>query len=132
MRVAVTYDVETGEIFQHFGHTEAFKIYDIEGGAIVNQMVVTTGGQGHEALANFLTRGKVEALICGGIGAGAQLALSDAGIRLFPGVEGSADDAANSFASGNIVPCFLTIFSMNYSGESRSFQPLDNKLVQQN
>ena len=103
MRVAVTYDVETGEIFQHFGHTEAFKIYDIEGGAIVNQMVVTTGGQGHEALANFLTRGKVEALICGGIGAGAQLALSDAGIRLFPGVEGSADDAANSFASGNIV-----------------------------
>ena len=27
MRIAVTY--ENGQIFQHFGHTEAFKIYDV-------------------------------------------------------------------------------------------------------
>ena len=32
MRIAVTY--ENGQIFQHFGHTETFKIYDVEEGKV--------------------------------------------------------------------------------------------------
>ena len=100
MRIAVTY--ENGEIFQHFGHTEQFKLYDIEDGKIVNQQVIDTNGYGHGALAGFLNAVKADVLICGGIGMGAQMALSDAGIRLCAGVSGSADEAAKAFAEGNL------------------------------
>ena len=100
MRIAVTY--ENGEIFQHFGHTEQFKLYDVEDGKIVNEQVVDTNGSGHGALAGFLQAAKADALICGGIGMGAQMALSDAGIKLYGGVQGSADEAAKALAEGNL------------------------------
>ena len=80
MRIAVTY--ENGQIFQHFGHTEAFKIYDVENGAVQNAAVVPTNGSGHGALAGFLSENGVDTLICGGIGGGAQMALATAGIQL--------------------------------------------------
>ena len=101
MRIAVTY--ENGEIFQHFGHTAQFKFYDIEEGKIVKEQVVDTNGQGHGALAGFLAGEKTEALICGGIGKGAQDALADAGIRLLGGVSGSADGVVKDFLEGNLV-----------------------------
>ena len=101
MRIAVTY--ENGEIFQHFGHTEQFKLFDVEGGKIVNEQVVYTNGSGHGALAGFLQAVKADVLICGGIGMGAQMALADAGIKLYAGVQGSADDAAKALAEGNLV-----------------------------
>ena len=100
MRIAVTY--ENGEIFQHFGHTEQFKLYDVEDGKIVSQQVIDTNGYGHGALAGFLNAVHADVLICGGIGMGAQMALSDAGIRLCAGVSGSADAAAKAFAEGNL------------------------------
>ena len=100
MRIAVTY--ENGEIFQHFGHTEAFKLYDVEDGKIVSEQIVPTNGSGHGALAGFLNAAKADALICGGIGMGAQMALADAGIKLYAGVQGSADEAAKALAAGNL------------------------------
>lgn len=100
MRIAVTYD--NGEIFQHFGHTEKFKVYDVEDGKIVNEEIVDTNGQGHGALAGFLMGGKVDILICGGIGGGAQAALSEAGIKLYGGVSGSADEAVRAFIDGTL------------------------------
>ena len=83
MRIAVTY--ENGNIFQHFGHTEQFKIYEVEGSEIKNSEVVDTNGSGHGALADFLKERKVDKLICGGIGGGAKAALAEAGIELFGG-----------------------------------------------
>ena len=100
MRIAVTY--ENGEIFQHFGHTGQFKLYDIEDGKVVNEQIVDTNGSGHGALAGFLQAAKADALICGGIGMGAQMALADAGIKLYAGVQGSADAAARSLAEGTL------------------------------
>ena len=100
MRVAVTY--ENGEIFQHFGHTEQFKVYDIEDGKILSSEIVDTNGSGHGALAGVLNALKVDALICGGIGGGAQMALAEAGIKLYGGVSGSADAAAEAFATGKL------------------------------
>jgi predicted DNA-binding protein (UPF0251 family)/predicted Fe-Mo cluster-binding NifX family protein len=100
MRIAVTY--EDGEVFQHFGHSEQFKLYDVENGKIVSEQVVDTNGSGHGALAGFLQAAKVDALICGGIGMGAQMALADAGIRLYAGVQGSADAAAKALTEGTL------------------------------
>ena len=98
MRVAVTY--EDGMIFQHFGHTEFFKIYDIEEGKITASQVVSTNGNGHGALAGFLAENNVDVLICGGIGGGAQMALMHAGIQLFGGVSGDANEAVNNLLNG--------------------------------
>lgn len=101
MRVAVTY--ENGEIFQHFGHTEQFKVYDITDGKIVSSEVVDTNGSGHGALAGVLDSLHTDVLICGGIGGGAQAALAAAGIQLFGGVTGNADEAVAAFLEERLV-----------------------------
>ena len=100
MRIAVTY--ENGEVFQHFGHTEQFKVYDVENGKITGEQVIDTNGNGHGALAGFLQAAKVDALICGGIGMGAQMALADVGIKLYAGVQGDAEAAAKALAEGKL------------------------------
>lgn len=101
MRIAVTY--ENGNIFQHFGHTEHFKVYDVEDGKIVGSEVVDTNGSGHGALAGVLSALQADVLICGGIGGGAQMALKECGIKLFGGVSGSADEAVNAFVAGKLA-----------------------------
>lgn len=100
MRIAVTY--ENGEIFQHFGHTKKFKVYDIEDGEILSSRVVDSEGFGHGALAEFLFNNGIDVLICGGIGGGAQTALRSTGIKLYAGVSGSADDAVQSLLDGKL------------------------------
>ena len=91
MKIAVTY--ENGSIFQHFGHTEQFKVYDIENGAVTAGAVMSTNGSGHGALAGILKKNGIDALICGGIGGGAKNALAAAGIQLYGGASGDADAA---------------------------------------
>ncbi|MCH1982329.1 NifB/NifX family molybdenum-iron cluster-binding protein [Ruminococcus sp. OA3] len=100
MKIAVTY--EEGKVFQHFGHTEKFKVYEAENGKVVSSEVVDTNGNGHGALADFLAEKAVKVLICGGIGQGARQALAQAGIELYPGVNGEADQAVHEFLNDNL------------------------------
>ena len=100
MNIAVTY--ENGQIFQHFGHTEQFKVYEIDNNTVFKSFVVDTNGQGHGALAGFLSLNNIEVLICGGIGGGAQMALAEAGIKLYGGVSGDADAAVEAYLAGNL------------------------------
>ena len=100
MKIAVTYD--NGLIFQHFGHTEQFKVYNVDEGKILSSRVVNTLGAGHGALAGFLKGEGVEVLICGGIGGGARAALAEAGITLYGGVQGSADGAVEALLKGEL------------------------------
>lgn len=100
MKIAVTY--EDGQVFQHFGHSEAFKVYETEGKKILSSQVVGTGGSGHGALAVFLKNQGVEALICGGIGGGARTALAEVQIELYPGVTGDADQAVEALLNGTL------------------------------
>lgn len=103
MKIAVSYD--NGEIFQHFGRTETFKVYDIEDGAVASSEILPTGGTGHEALAGFLAENGVAAVICGGLGEGAQAALSEAGIDVISGAEGDADEAVAALLRGELETC---------------------------
>ena len=100
MKIAVTY--ENGQIFQHFGHTEYFKVYEVQDGKIIDSKVVDTNGSGHGALAGVLNGLNAEILICGGIGGGAQMALAEAGIKLYGGVSGDADAAVEAFLAGKL------------------------------
>ena len=101
MRIAVTY--ENGQIFQHFGHTEQFKVYDVADGKVIASEVVDTNGSGHGALAGVLTALKADVLICGGIGGGAQMALAAAGIKLYGGASGSADAAVEALLADRLA-----------------------------
>ena len=101
MKIAVTY--ENGQVFQHFGHTAQFKIYQVEEGQVISAQVVDTNGSGHGALAGFLKDQGVDTLLCGGIGGGAKTALAQAGIELYGGVSGSADQAVEDLLAGRLV-----------------------------
>lgn len=100
MKIAVTYD--NGQVFQHFGHSEAFRFYTVTDGKIVSSETVPVVGSGHGALAGFLQRNGVDTLICGGIGGGAKTALAEAGIKLYGGVTGSADEAVAALLAGTL------------------------------
>lgn len=101
MKIAVTFD--NGNIFQHFGRTEAFKIYEVEGGEVVRSEVISSNGSGHGALAGLLDGRGVSVLICGGIGGGAQAALYSMGIELCAGASGDADEAVAAYLKGELV-----------------------------
>ena len=102
MRIAVAYDKSSGGVYQHFGHTGFFKLFDVEGGRVVNSLVIAAPEQGHDALAAFLAQMRVNALICGGIGGSARAALEDVGVILYGGVAGDADTAVNAFLAGTL------------------------------
>ena len=101
VKVAVAY--ENGEIFQHFGHTQEFKVYDIQDGKVVSAEVIGAGGNGHGALAGLLAGHEIDVLICGGIGGGAQAALQENGIELCAGASGNADEAVEAYLRGELV-----------------------------
>ena len=100
MKIAVTYD--NGNVFEHFGHSESFAIYEAENGTVIEKRIVGTDGSGHGALAALLKKLDVQVLICGGIGAGAVRALAEAGIRLCAGVTGSCDADVKAYLDGTL------------------------------
>lgn len=99
--IAVTY--ENGQVFQHFGHSQQFKLYETDGTAILSSRVADTNGSGHGALAGFLKDQGVDTLICGGIGGGARTALAQAGIQVYPGASGNADQQVEALLQGKLV-----------------------------
>ena len=100
MKIAVTYD--NGEIFQHFGKTESFKVYEVEDNKVISSEIINSNGTGHGALAGLLAEQGVNVLICGGIGGGAQTALTEAGIELCAGAQGNTDQAVEAYLKGEL------------------------------
>lgn len=116
MKIAVTYENE--QVFQHFGHTEKFKIYTVENDEIRAVNIVDTDGCGHGALADFLKNQSVDVLICGGIGGGAQNALNTAGIKWFGGVKGDCNSAIIAYLTGNLN--YNPDIKCNHHGEAHN------------
>lgn len=87
-------------IFQHFGKCPQFTLFEVEDSMIKSQKVIDTSASGHSALVEVLKNHGVSTVICGGIGAGAKNALSDAGIEVVAGVTCLAKDAVIRFLSG--------------------------------
>ena len=100
MKIAVTYD--NGEVFQHFGKTESFKIYNVEDNTVVSSEIIGSNGTGHGALAGLLAEQGINILICGGIGGGAQAALTEAGIELCAGAQGNTDQVVEAYLKGEL------------------------------
>lgn len=100
MKIAVTYD--NGQIWQHFGKTEYYKLYEVTASKIIESRVVSTEGASHHGLADFLAANKVEAVICGGVGAPMIERLQGFGIKAYPGIVGDADQAVESLITGTL------------------------------
>lgn len=115
MRIAVPYENENGTVFQHFGHSQAFKLYDVKDEAVEKSEVISTQGSGHGALSVLLKKHEVDTLICGGIGAGAIEALGEVGIRICAGVKGSADEAVAQHLAGTLQ--YTTGANCSHHGE---------------
>lgn len=117
-KIAVTY--ENGQIFQHFGHTERFKVYEVAEGQVVSAAILSSNGVGHGALAGLLRESGVDTLICGGIGGGARTALAQAGIELYPGASGNADEAVDALLKGNLAYDPDTMCNHHHEGGEHS------------
>lgn len=101
-RIAVTYD--NGQVFQHFGRTESFKVYEVDdNGQVTGSTIVESNGVGHGALAGLLAEHTVDVLICGGIGGGAMAALEECGIEIFAGASGDTDAVLEAYLNGELV-----------------------------
>lgn len=118
MKLAITYD--NGQVFQHFGKTQQFKIYDIQEGKVGPSLVTGTGGQGHGALAGLLRALGISVLICGGIGPGAQEALKSLDITVIPGITGDVDQAVQDFVDGKLVPNTEALCNHHHDGPAHS------------
>lgn len=115
MKIAVTY--EDGQVFQHFGHCENFKIYDVVDAEIKSANIVSAVGSGHGALSSFLRDNGIDTLICGGIGGGARTALGESGIELYPGVTGDADASVTALINGSLKFDPDTMCAHHHEGE---------------
>lgn len=101
MRIAVTHD--KGRIFPRFGHTPQFKFYNIDRGKTYREQIIDTPARkGHAALTEFLKMLSTDILICDRLGDGAQKALEAAGITIYPGISGNADQAVISYILGTL------------------------------
>ncbi len=100
-RIAVPED--RGMISKRFGRAERFSIHDVCSGSIIARQTLESADAGHGAMALLLRNAGVDTVICGGIGANARAALTEAGITFFPGVEGKTEDAVLSFLRGELL-----------------------------
>lgn len=101
MKIAVP--VENNTIFQHFGRTSMFYLYDIdETGKIVSKETLYSNGIGHGALADLLKENNVNIVICGGLGMPMYNHLVEDHMKVYGGCEGDADTAVQSFLDGTL------------------------------
>ena len=107
MLVAIPY--ENGEVFQHFGQTEQFALYEIKDGQAGEEKIMSTDGRSHAALADLLILWRVNAVICGDCGMRMIELLQNAQIKVYPGVTGSAKEAAEKLARGSLTPDYSAI-----------------------
>lgn len=100
MKVAVTH--EQGKIFEHFGRTQEFEIFNVEKGEIIESNIIGAPAEGHGAIVGFLNKQGVDVLICGGIGPGAVNSLKESGIAIYAGASGDVRVQVEAFLKGQL------------------------------
>ncbi|MGE4213897.1 MAG: NifB/NifX family molybdenum-iron cluster-binding protein [Anaerotignaceae bacterium] len=101
MKIAIP--TQDGAVFQHFGQSKEFTIFDVQDHKILDTKKIDTSDSGHGALAVRLKENDVKLLICGGIGGGAISALTENCIEVLPGVDGLAQQAIIKYLSGEKI-----------------------------
>ncbi len=100
MKIVVNY--LDGEIFQHFGQTPEFKVYEVEDSKVVDSYVISADPEGHRALGKQLVTLKADVVICGSLGIPMLEILQGAGIEVCGNVSGNADEAVQAYLNGTL------------------------------
>ena len=103
MKIAVAY--EDGQIYEHFGHSKAFAIYDFEGMDIETgkkTVIECADKHGHDAMVKLMVDNGVHAVISGTMGSEARALLIENAIVPVTGYCGDADDAAALLLLGQL------------------------------
>lgn len=116
MKIAITYDKETNTVFQHFGRTEYFYIFDTETN---EEKVIDNGGYSHHDLAPYLKSLGVSILICGGIGSHGVEAVTASGLDLISGAVGDVKDVIKTFKDGSLVGNPNAMHSCSHEGRHK-------------
>ena len=101
MRIVIP--VRGDEVFSPMGEAEAFHFYEDDHGRITRQFLVPMEKAGLDSALELLEQYGIDALICGAASDEERHAVGTAGVMLFPGVSGKADDAALGFLSGSVI-----------------------------
>ena len=101
MRIAIP--VRGDEVFSPMGEAEALHFYEDDHGRITRQFLVPMEKAGLDSALELLEQYGIDALICGAVSDEERHAVGTAGVMLFPGVSGKADDAALGFLSGSVI-----------------------------
>lgn len=119
IKIAVATD-ESNNVYQHFGKTETFTIYELQGKELSSKNTLSSNGSGHSELVGLLSNEKINVLICGGIGMGAMEGLMDAGILVIPGATGDIDVAVAAYLDGALTDSSQSNCNHHEHGDSDS------------
>ena len=103
MKIAVAY--EDGQIYEHFGHSNAFAIYEFDGMDVESgkkTVIDCADKHGHDAMVKLMCDNGVSAVISGTMGSEARALLIENAIVPVTGYCGDADDAAALLILGQL------------------------------
>ncbi len=100
MKLAIAY--ENGAVFQHFGKTAEFIMFDIQDGKIAGEEILDCNGVSHCALIDLLAEQGVDELIVGGMGAHAVEKCAANNITPHLGVQGDVRQVAQQLIEGTL------------------------------
>lgn len=99
MKVLFAIPYEDGKVFEHFGKSKQFKLYEVTTGEILNTEIIDIEGEGHDVVVEALKAKGVNIVLCDSIGQEAMNAISGAGMGVISGVSGETDEVINRFFS---------------------------------
>lgn len=96
-------DEKKANVYGHFGSAPVFTIYDTENDSIE---IIDNSNQHHShgmcQPMNSLTDKKIDAVVCGGMGARAVQKLNQAGIKTFRALGGTVEQIIEKYKNGNL------------------------------
>lgn len=100
MKIAVA--CEGKNVSGHFGHCEAFTIFETQDKQILNQQRLPNPGHKPGFLPVFLADKGTNVIISGGMGGGAVDIFNEKGIEVITGASGDAETAVNNYLQGKL------------------------------
>lgn len=100
LRVAV--DSDKGHVAEHFGHCEAFVLFDTQEGTILEERTLPNPGHKPGFLPKFLREKGVEVIISGGMGASAAKLFEENKMAVVSGATGEVKEVVQSYLRGDL------------------------------
>ena len=112
MIIAVTLDKDTNEVFQHFGETKNFFLYNTE---TKEEKIVDNNGFSHHSLISYIISLNINVLICGGMGNHAFDLLNASNIKVYLGAKGNVKDVINKYLDNKLISDYSKLHQCSHN-----------------